>query len=267
MNDVLDREPIEPATKGPACSVCAPKRIAQILLVLVLVALVGAWLAQSTPSWWRPPADAIRGGAVASASVGSEDGTIDAATSALEGETGLPPGPVSDAEERARALEQGLAAEFTRVRPAGERWAVRVRETDANAWLALRLPKWLAHDRGLPWPEEIDLVQISFDAPDRVIVGAEREGWIWSATLRPRLEQGMLTLEPAGGALGRLWIPWFTPAADRGSSASTLIASFVPELARPVEAILDLPDGRRVKLLDFECDRGEVRFLCETLPR
>ncbi|MBX3355309.1 MAG: hypothetical protein KF724_06395 [Phycisphaeraceae bacterium] len=206
------------------------RRRALVLLVAVvgaLLVLLGFMLARAAPSWWRPP-------------VGDDR---------------------SDA--RARAIEQGLAAEFTRVRPEGETWAIRIFEADANAWLALRLPLWLKHDRELPWPQGIEVVQIHFERPDRVVVAADHGGRIWSVVFRPRIEAGVLALDTVGGGVGRLWIPW---AATTGEGTSSL-AKFVPELARPVEAILPLPDDRRVRLLDFEVDRGEIRLQFETLWR
>lgn len=259
-----------PGAHGSSASRTAPRvstrlsrRIALGGLVALLLVIGGAWMAQSKPSWWRPPANAIRGGVI------PRDEPSPAAAG-HRAESSLDRAFASD--EQARALEQGLAGEFTRVRPAGERWAIRVREADANAWLARRLPLWLAHDRALPWPKGIDLVQVNFASPDRLTVGVERQGWIWSATLRPRLAKGgSLTLEPSGGAVGRLWLPWLAPASSvsegDSSSGAPNLASFVPELARPVEAIFPLPDGRRVQLLDFELDRGEARLQFVTLPR
>lgn len=198
----------------------------------------GTWLAHQAPSWWSPSTAA--------------------------------PGAPSRDDDRARALEQGIASELSRVRPAGERWAMRVRTGDANAWLALRLPQWLEHDRELPWPRGVELVQIHTSAPDRLTLAAKRDGYVWSIDLRAALERGRLSLEPAGGALGRLWLPWIGapagPGADRGRGALG-ISALVPELAAPVDAVLALPDGRRVRLLDLEMDAGEARFLFETMPR
>ena len=55
----------------------------------------------------------------------------------------------ADAEARGEAFEQALAAELTKVRPAGEEWAISIDPADINAWLATRLPKWIEHDPGL----------------------------------------------------------------------------------------------------------------------
>lgn len=151
------------------------------------------------------------------------------------------------------------------VRPPGERWAIRVRAADANAWLALRLPQWLEHDRELSWPKDVNLAQVQFDAPDRLTLGVERKRLIWSATVRVVLTEGRLTLEPVGAGVGRLWVPWSVAFAFDDSAIG--VSAFVPELAHPVEAIMPLHDGRRVKLVDFEFDDGEARFRFETLAR
>jgi len=245
---------------APACATCVPKRLGQVALVLVLLTLVGAWMVQSKPGWWEPPAGAPRGGT----RVAEERATE--ASNANEHGGLLNHNSLTLADERARALEQGLVSEFTRVRPAGEQWAIRVRSADANAWLALRLPQWLAHDRELPWPDGVDMVQLHLATGDRITLGADRGGWVWSATMLVVLEDGRLTLQPVGGALGRLWIPWMS-SADGSSDGALSIAAFVPELAHPVDAIVPLPDGRRVKLLDFEFADDEALFRFETLPR
>lgn len=248
-----------------ACTTRMPKRMAQVLLVALLLGIVGAWMAQSKPGWWQPPPGALRGGAMSPMSAMSATGAADVRAQSTGAAT---------ADDRARALESGLASELSRVRPEREAWAIRVQCDDANAWLALRLPQWLAHDRELPWPKGVDLVQVSFAAPDRVTLGAERGGWIWSATVRVLLREGQLSLEPVGGALGKLWIPWLSAAApspasdsDAANDGALSLAAFIPELAQPVEALIPLPDGRRVRLLDFEFDDREVRLRFETLPR
>lgn len=149
---------------------------------------------------------------------------------------------------------------------------MRVRAEDANAWLALRLPQWLVHDRELPWPKGVELVQIRTSPPDRLTLAVKRGGYYWSLDLRATLENGTLALEPAGGAIGRLWLPWVGasapagPGADSGEGALG-ISALVPELAAPVAAVLTLPDDRRLRLLDLECDSKEVRLRFESLPR
>jgi len=195
----------------------------------------GAWLAFRTPSWWSPPS--------------------------------ARPGAVSREDDRARALEQGIAAELTKVRPSGQRFAMRIRAEDANAWLALRLPQWLVHDRELPWPKGVELVQVHAGAPDRLTLAAKRDGVIWSISVRAVIENGRLRLEPRGGAIGRLWIPWLGNGGRDDGRGALGIAALVPELAAPTDAILPLPDGRRLRLLDLEFDGDEARFQFESMPR
>lgn len=202
-----------------------PGSMAAIVVIVLLISLP-----RCTPAWWNPPA----------------------------------PGS-SRADEHARALEQGIASEFTRIRPEGERWAVRIRAEDANAWLALRLPRWLEHDRELPWPEGVEVVQVDFAAPDRVTLGVRRDRLIWTVSMKPTLQEGRLSLVPLGAGVGRLWLPMAIAFGGEGGAAP--VTAFVPELARPVEAMLPLPDGRRVRLLDYECDSGELRLRLQTLPR
>ena len=45
-----------------------------------------------------------------------------------------------DASARGEAFEQALAATLTKVRPAGEEWAIAIDPADINAWLRLPPP-------------------------------------------------------------------------------------------------------------------------------
>jgi len=80
-----------------------------ILLVFIAAAAGAVALARMTPAWWSPTARDAAG-----------------------------------ALDTARALEQGIASETTKVRGEGvQPWSVRVRAADVNAWLGARLPQWL----------------------------------------------------------------------------------------------------------------------------
>ncbi len=211
--------------EAPPARVRRPRTLRRfLLLVPLVVAALVALAAFLSPPWWHPPAS-------------------------------------SDPERlrRAEALEQGLAAEGSRVRGAeASAWNIRILEEDANAWLALRLPRWLAHDRDLPWPADVACVQVHFRAPDLVDVGVQRGGRVEVGSFRLSLEGGRLKVELTGGGVGRLRIP-----------LGRLVdpAQFLPELAAPVDSEVRLVDGRRVRVEDLECLDGELRLSLRTLPR
>ena len=191
------------------------------LLALVALAALGAWLSRSAPAWWSPVAR-------------DAPGALDAA----------------------RALEQGIASETTRVRAAGEEeWSVRVRAADLNAWLGARLPRWLEHDRSLPWPEGVRGAQVRIDA-EGIVLAADWNGFVVSTRLE--LEPGApgtpAMLRAASTSVGRLPVPF---AAGVG-------AWFVPELARPLALEAALGDGRRLRVEGVEFADGEAIVDCVT---
>ena len=191
------------------------------MLAAVAVAAGLAALARRAPAWWRPTARDAAG-----------------------------------ALDVARALEQGIAGETTRVRgPGAQPWSVRVRAADVNAWLGARLPQWLEHDRSLPWPEGVQAVQAAADA-DGFTLAADWNGFVVATrwAIEPGAPGQPATLRAAGTSVGSLPIPF---AAGVG-------AWFVPELGQPLPLESRLGDGRRVRIVDAEFADGEVIVDCET---
>ena len=71
--------------------------------------------------------------------------------------------PPPSADTLGRAVEDGLLSIITQPRPAGERWTMALDETSANAWLASRLPAWLASQPGISGlPPSVTGVQVAF---------------------------------------------------------------------------------------------------------
>lgn len=191
------------------------------MLVAVALAAGLAALARRAPAWWQP--------------------TERDAAGALD---------------VARALEQGIASETTRVRgPGAQPWSVRVRAADVNAWLGARLPQWLEHDRSLPWPEGVGAVQATADA-DGFTLAADWNGFVVATrwAIDPGAPGRPATLRAAGTSVGSLPIPF---AAGVG-------AWFVPELGRPLPLESRLGDGRTVRIVDAEFAGGEAILDCET---
>ncbi len=194
------------------------------LLVLIALAAVALVLARAAPSWWAPvPRDAA--------------GALDTA----------------------RALEQGIASETTKVRGAGvQPWSVRVKAKEIDAWLGARLPQWLEFDQSLPWPEGVNGVQSEIDAGGFTLA-ADWKGFVVSTrwAIDPGSEGAPATLRAAGTSVGNLPIPF---AAGVG-------AWFVPALGAPLPLEAKLGDGRRVRVVNVEFAEGEAIVDCETVPR
>ena len=116
-----------------------------------------------------------------------------------------PPTPQEGGEldRRARAFERSFATQFTLIRETDEPWAIRVRESDLNAWIWIRLPHWIAHVHGSGAPGSSPGLQASLD-PGRIRL--INDSFVLS--FRPGVEDGWTRLQPGPGSyLGRLPIP------------------------------------------------------------
>ncbi|HZW11252.1 MAG TPA: hypothetical protein VFF69_15220 [Phycisphaerales bacterium] len=220
-----------------------------IVLGACVAAAVAASLVSQAPSWWRTtnPTD---------------------------------PATIRAGEE----VENGVVNVIYEVRetPAAP-WTVTLHAADANAWLNTRLGQWLANsDAEFEWPREVENLQVQFD--DGLIQvgvqfnGGEREQ-ILSATLRPEFrDDGSLWVAARSISVGRLPIPagWIVERA--GSIAEGVVPARVledPETARVLRAlagecpldpdpVLELGDGRRVRVLRIAAERGRLLVQCRT---
>ena len=187
-----------------------------LVAVVVLVPLVGAAavLALRAPAWWNP----------------------------------VPRADVT-AADRAAAFEQGIVAEFTKVRGDAADWAIRIRESDVNDWLGTRLPAWM-ESRG----EAVPTAAQAHMQADAVAVGVHTGmvvAW-WQARLVA--QGGGVGLQGQRGGLGRLPVPGVSFALDAGLDQAAL------------ENPIRLADGRKVRILDVESLPGEVRLRLRTEP-
>jgi len=220
-----------------------------LLLGVAAVALVVYMLWQRTlarPVWWNPPD---------------------------------PSDPL--VQEVAERVEYQLVEQAQLVRPADESWGVRVQESQVNAWLAGRLPKWLAHHDRREWSETVRLVQVRFE-DGAAIIGAEVDHGLQKRVLSirivPALEDGRLTFVADAVSVGALSIG--TAPIDRAMEELEHVMDRAvlddPGVQQVVEtlrgerswpATFELADGRWVEVLEFTIERGAVRASCKTLPR
>jgi hypothetical protein len=215
--------------------------------LLLLAALI---LVRSSPSWWRT----IRRDdpAVIAKGAGVENGVI-------------------NLMNKSRAAAGG----------ASDPWSFEVTPEQANAWLNVRLPKWLANQKDdFRWPKDLSDVQVDF-RPQRITIGARltRRGHdqVLSATLEPRLDDSGRLFAPATWvSLGRLSVPadwvldpvsaeqYMPPAISKLPETDALIRAFAGEGAVVQRATFRLGDGRRVRILSIVPREGALRITCQT---
>lgn len=231
--------------------------VAVVVLVLFVVA---AQLAQSEPSWWR-------GASMRTTSM----------------------------QDLARRVENGAITHITADHQGGTaeavEWPVKLSDDGANAWLNLRLPVWLprltadsfedvtnargevVESRpvdGVTWPDSVEEIRVAF-VNDRFRIGARvrtGEGTrVFGATLAPRIDdEGSLWMEATSVSVGKIGMPaWFVFGDDGGKLRDYLPESLLDsaqgqaifsKLAGKTpmfdDAVIRIGDGRRVRLLSLE---------------
>lgn len=183
-------------------------------------------------------------------------------------------------------VEFKLVQHVQEIRPAEEAWALRIREEQVNAWLAARLPQWLANDPTLVWPEELRTPQvritsggISLAVP---VVRGDTTRFV-TATFEPQVQQDermLVNLDSV--SLGQLMLPG-DPATYAADLMARVLAAVrtnpdprMAETARqvlqavmdrePVEPEFKLADGRRVRVKNVVFGEGFVDVTAVTLP-
>lgn len=165
-------------------------------------------------------------------------------------------------ETRGADFEQGLAAQFTKVRGQDSAWSIRITEKDMNEWLASRLPKWLEH-QGKSAQECNRKVQVRC-REDRMDIAAENSWGVAVLEFMPKMHSTTkdniavetLNVSPTSAAIGSLFVPTF------------IISTFGPtDMFESLNnAEFRLADGRRVQVIDVEVLPGEIRMQLNTSP-
>lgn len=222
--------------------------------------VIGLFLIRSSPGWWNPAS--ADDPATRTAAEGVENGVVNQ----LHAWRKADPASTKDAYR-------------------SEAWTVSLQATDANAWLAVALPKWLANQqRPVKLPPELSELQVAF-ASDVVRIGARLEydgsHHMLSASVRPEIrEDGSLWLRATWVRLGRMPMPasWLLDQAmdPRGELSGSVMKSAEARAVARVLAGLDpaakvpeirLADGRRVRLLKVEPRDGQLWLTCRTEGR
>lgn len=156
-----------------------------------------------------------------------------------------------------------------------------MREEQINAWLATRLPKWIAHEKNLDWPETLGTPQVRLRTTGiefAIPVGANAStggGRVAVVMLELAMTDSMLSVKATGFALGRIGL-WGSPlerARDLAAGSAladvqvfeTTVAELLSATAT-VEPAFQLADGRRVRLIDVQCGTGSLDLTFITEP-
>lgn len=213
--------------------------LASAAMTIVVVALL---LARESPSWWR---------------------TVD------------PENPrIVDLAER---VEQAVVSSMHRARPIGEPWTVAVTAPQANAWLNVKLPRWV-RSRNAQWPDQIGQVQTHFGdgkVSVGVRIGSDTEDQIVAATVNPRLhDDGALWLTQPSTNAGRLDIPagwtiarlqsWLPPEIREREMTARMLDALRQRGPVIPATFVDLEDGRRIRLVDVRIENDRLLLTCVT---
>mgnify|MGYP001424269993 CR=1 FL=1 len=236
-------------------------------LVVVLmgsIAILAGWMmTNQRPGWWRQ--------------IDPTDPRVVEAAEDVENEL------VNELHraDRPSPPEMSLPAD---TRWASEPWAFALPASGANAWLNTRLKQWLENRvDGFEWPEEIREVQVEFD-DDSVVIGlrvqrGESGSQVLAARFGPQVrEDGSLWVQAERVYVGRLPVPagWVLDEADErltsmlsesvddNEDLERLLAALSGERALMQVPLVELGDGRRVRLLAIKADRGLLTVTCRT---
>ncbi|MEE2719859.1 MAG: hypothetical protein VX727_08750 [Planctomycetota bacterium] len=218
--------------------------LASLLFLAVIVVVVVLWvMTMMRPPWYAPPA--------------ADD---------------------ASAADTAQQAEFALVENMQKIRDPGATWKLRISDEAVNAWLGIRLAKWLAHEGHPPWPEYLGLPQVH-TTPSGLIVaielvpenGARR---VLGLQLAPVISDGTMELSIVGGLIGRLPVPsppgslleLVREAATDGDEASILAVDYLIDGAE-FPSVVELVDGRFVQLDAVILEEGAFVLEARTLPR
>ncbi len=221
------------------------RAILTLAVLGLLAAAVVVWeLSWQKPTWWAPPEPA--------------DARV---------------------AEVAQQFEYSLIEQAHTVRADDELWSVRIHDRHVNAWLASRLPSWLAHSQELEWPGGFGQPQVRFE-PGGVTVAIELAGKgrqrFVAVRLVPTMVADQLRLVVDEVSLGKLTIPGKPIGEVMARLKEAAPSGFVDDPAvqlamqwllegRLLDPVATLADGRIVRLVAVRCEQGAVVMRCRTI--
>ncbi len=162
---------------------------------------------------------------------------------------------------------------------ASEAWHLTLTSEQASSWLSVRLPRWLENQtERFHWPEEIRSVQVDF-APGSLRVGAhlllgDRERTIWGELIPTTDDDGALRVRCRWLHIGRLPVPaalvldhpeWLGEDHARVDELRRVLDVLSGREPLVREPVIDLSDGRRVRIVAIELGGGTLNLTLRTV--
>lgn len=173
-------------------------------------------------------------------------------------------------------VEYRIIEEAQRIRPDEGAWTVRIRSEQVNAWLASRLPKWVANRYEQGWPDalgtpQVRLAEASIDLATEVQLHGRAQ--VIVLTVAPWLDDdGGMRLRLDGIQLGRIPlggdpISRLTELLDGVVDIDDRMRSWIAVLTgeTAIDPIIRLADDRRVRITDLRVDHDLADVTCRTL--
>ncbi len=236
-----------PVDARPARTIRKRDIIIASLVVLVSIVSFGivtaGWLASYKPDWW----------------------------SALPDPNSAP--IISTAE----AVERGVTQAIDKMPDDGREWRVELAESEANAWLAAKLPKWIAHE-GVDWPGGKVLAGVRFE-PGRIVFGVEFQtdsgGRVLTASGRPHIDaDGRIVIRESQLGVGRLSLPapvagpqiagWIEQKIPERGVAEGIVDVFAHGAPVIRDPSVSMGGNRRVRLIAIEVREKRLVVTCVT---
>ncbi|HVZ94968.1 MAG TPA: hypothetical protein VG797_10710 [Phycisphaerales bacterium] len=182
--------------------------------------------------------------------------------------------PTPNRAERAAALERGITNALYTREPDGKPWTVELKQDDANAWLAERLPRWV-ENRNLIRDGSTLEVRCRFAPGAMLFAGRTRKsGGITEIAIRCASSPTGPSLAIDSFAFGRLPVPrwlavWTIESAfdSPGGSPRDPARSIVHNgNLTSDQFIIHLDDGRTVRIVAIEPIDRALRITCTTHP-
>lgn len=261
-----------------------------VVAVVSIVIALAFWLSRKPPTWWSDRS--LDTPAMHQAAVDLENGLTTLLSRGGPGRPATTPGlrtATATATEPATAAARESIAPLATPVPSlntPQRWRMGIKAEDANAWLNLRLPKWLANqDESFTWPEEVRELQVDF-RDQRLFVGARLVGGgrerVVSAQIAPEFHaDGSLWMPAEWVMIGKLGVPASWLLSGEGDTLQDVqeevpddlrelpqtqgvLGAFAGRHAVMTNPVVRLGDGRRVRLLSLEAKDGTLIIECQT---
>jgi len=219
----------------------------RVVFVLVILSIGAGWLIwaiSASPSWYDPP------------DVGDEA-----------------------VRDLGHGTEMFVLEQLHKVREDDDTWRFRLRNDQMNAWLAVNLPAWYEHQTHERWPEELGLPQVSAEL-EGVNVGFRLPEAFGDRLVTVRAapevtDEGRLRIELNRVGLGRITLPAAATRrvveAGRATFQGHLDERDLNDIVglvlgdETVEPVLELSDGRLVRIDEINLEADAIVFTCRTL--